>query len=102
MRGGPLAAVEARPGAPRPGQPVTFVGRVTGEKRPPADETRFEIAGPGMTTARLPAVLEGGAYHAAFTFFESGRYEVTFVAPAALARSCAVRTVSSAGCEPTT
>lgn len=82
------ATLLANPARSRLGQPVEFVARVataTGAPpKGPAEAPHFEIAGPGMGAGtRLPAQDDGaGTFRGAFTFFEGGRYEITFVTKA--------------------
>jgi len=77
--------IDALPARPHIGQPVGFVAKVTsaaGGAPKSLGDVHFRLNGPGLTPdTRLSAVLDvPGTYRAAFTFFEAGKYDVTFEA----------------------
>jgi serine/threonine protein kinase len=77
--------LDTLPARPRIGQPVAFSAKVTtsGGAVPKAiEDVHFKLNGPGLSTdTRLTPVPDvPGTYRAAFTFFEAGRYELTFEA----------------------
>ncbi len=64
---------------PRTGQPVEFVGRLVPHGKGKIERPEFVVTGPGLPNgARIPGAEEGGAYHAGFTFFEAGHFDVVF------------------------
>jgi serine/threonine-protein kinase len=78
-------AIDATPGRPHVGQPVGFVAKVTnaaGGTPKSLEDVHFRLNGPGLTPdTRISAVVDTpGTYRAAFTFFEAGKYDVTFEA----------------------
>jgi serine/threonine protein kinase len=78
-------AVDAVPVRPRIGQPVAFSAKVANAVGAPPkaiDDVHFKLNGPGLTPdTHLTAIADGpGTYRAAFTFFEAGKYEMTFEA----------------------
>jgi hypothetical protein len=73
------------PVRPRIGQPVAFSAKVANAVGAPPkaiDDIHFKLNGPGLTPdTHLTAIADGpGTYRAAFTFFEAGKYEMTFEA----------------------
>lgn len=84
--GPPRAALDVSVLKPRIGQPVSFVARVssgTGAALKTAiDDAHFHMSGPGLAPeTKLGAVGDGpGVYRTAFTFFEGGRYDISFEA----------------------
>ncbi len=78
-------AIDATPLRPHVGQPVGFIAKVinsAGGVPKSTEDAHFRVNGPGLAPdTRLSAVVDmPGAYRAAFTFFEAGRYDVTFEA----------------------
>jgi serine/threonine-protein kinase len=78
-------AIDATPAHPHVGQPVGFVAKITnaaGGAPKSLEDVHFRLNGPGLTPdTRLTAVVDTpGTYRAAFTFFEAGKYDVTFEA----------------------
>jgi serine/threonine-protein kinase len=77
--------IDANPGRPRVGQPVSFSARVTnaaGATPKVVEDVHFKLNGPGLTadTRLTPLADAPGTYRSSFTFFEAGRYELTFEA----------------------
>jgi hypothetical protein len=78
-------SIDAAPVRPRVGQPVAFSAKVTtasGATPKVVEEVHFKLNGPGLTPdTRLSPVADApGTYRSAFTFFEAGKYELTFEA----------------------
>jgi eukaryotic-like serine/threonine-protein kinase len=78
-------AIDAAPAHPRVGQPVGFIAKVTnsqGATPKVVEEVHFKLNGPGLTPdTRLSPIADApGTYKSAFTFFEAGKYELTFEA----------------------
>jgi serine/threonine protein kinase len=78
-------AIDAVPARPRIGQPVAFLAKVTnasGAAPKVTEDVHFKLNGPGLTpdTRLTPIADVPGTYRAAFTFFEAGKYELTFEA----------------------
>jgi len=78
-------ALDSAPVRPRVGQPSSFSAKVTnaaGMTPRVIEDVHFKLNGPGLAPdTRLSAVSDGpGTYRAAFTFFEAGKYELTFEA----------------------
>jgi serine/threonine-protein kinase len=78
-------AIDATPLRPHIGQPVGFVAKVTngaGAIPKAVEDVHFRLNGPGLAPdTRLSAVLDvPGTFRTAFTFFEAGKYDVTFEA----------------------
>jgi serine/threonine-protein kinase len=76
-------ALDAAPGKPHLGQPVAFVARITTASGSPPkviEDVHFQLSGPGLAPdTRLSAMNDGpGVYRTAFTFFESGKFDVSF------------------------
>jgi serine/threonine protein kinase len=103
-------ALDARPGKPRTGQPVEFAAKITaanGGSPKNVQDAHFAVVGPGLGAgSKLVATGEGSSFSAGFTFFEAGRYEVTFVAKAdngvvRMSRSLVVESVKAPAPGPT-
>jgi tRNA A-37 threonylcarbamoyl transferase component Bud32 len=81
---GPRALLEVSVAKPRIGQPVTFSAKVVGASgappKTPPEEPQFRLNGPGLAAdTKLAAMGDSpGFFRTAFTFFEPGRYEVSF------------------------
>jgi serine/threonine protein kinase len=83
--GGTRVTIDALPPRPRLGQPVAFSAKVAtagGAAPKVTEDVHFKINGPGLSPdTRLTAIPDApGAYRTTFTFFEAGRYELTFEA----------------------
>jgi hypothetical protein len=79
--------LDASNGKPGLGQPVDFSARIvnaSGGPRAKVDGARFRISGPSLAAGtELAAQDDGsGVFRTTFTFFEAGRFEVTFSAHA--------------------
>jgi len=77
--------IDALPARPHIGQPVAFLAKVTnasGAAPKATDDVHFKLNGPGLApdTHLTPIPDVPGAYRTTFTFFEAGRYELTFEA----------------------
>jgi serine/threonine protein kinase len=77
--------IDALPARPRIGQPVAFSAKVTtstGSVPKVLEDVHFKLNGPGLAadTRLTPVADVPGTYRAAFTFFEAGKYELTFEA----------------------
>jgi serine/threonine-protein kinase len=77
--------IDALPARPHVGQPVGFVAKVTsaaGGAPKSLEDVHFRLNGPGLSPdTRLSAILDvPGTYRAAFTFFQAGKYDITFEA----------------------
>jgi serine/threonine protein kinase len=78
-------SIDALPARPRIGQPVAFSAKVTtstGSVPKVLEDVHFKLNGPGLAadTRLTPVPDVPGTYRAAFTFFEAGKYELTFEA----------------------
>jgi serine/threonine-protein kinase len=78
-------AIDAVPSRPHLGEPVAFSAKVANASGAPPkaiEDVRFKLNGPGLSPdTHLTAVADGSStYRAAFTFFEAGKYELTFEA----------------------
>lgn len=78
-------SIDAAPAHPRVGQPVAFTAKVTnaaGAAPKVLEDVHFKLNGPGLTpdTRLTPIGDAPGTYRSAFTFFEAGKYELTFEA----------------------
>jgi serine/threonine protein kinase len=79
------ATIDASSGKAGIGQPVDFSARVTAGpagSRAKTDAARFRISGPGIGGGtELPAADDGsGVFRTTFTFLQSGRFDVAFLA----------------------
>jgi serine/threonine protein kinase len=77
--------IDALPARPRIGQPVAFSAKVltaSGSVPKALEDVHFKLNGPGLAadTRLTPVPDVPGTYRAAFTFFEPGKYELTFEA----------------------
>jgi eukaryotic-like serine/threonine-protein kinase len=78
-------AIDAVPSRPHLGQPVAFSAKVAnaaGATPRAIEDVHFKLNGPGLAPdTHLTAIADApGTYRAAFTFFEAGKYELTFEA----------------------
>ena len=100
----PKAFVEASLPHPRTGQPVTFTAKVSAASATvkTIDDPRFLINGPGLSAdTSLRALPEPAqTYVTAFTFFEPGKYDVTFEAKADATLIRATKTIVIDGDTP--
>jgi hypothetical protein len=100
---GTRATLEASSPKPAVGQPVDFMAHVAGggaAKPPKVEGARFRVSGPGLAGNQLDAADDGaGNFRTTFTFMQSGRFEVTFLAKSDGAGVRVSRTVVVAGAD---